>query len=143
MRLKTIKLNIVFIIIAINLQAQQTKESLVGKIFSAKVGYICEETPEPNPCAGQQIFLVLQFNKEEVTITEKNRSSCDKETVAYQFKYAWSLDDEVVVINSNPEEVRYTYLEKLKLNLKNGKLKGAITYPNGQDKEYDFKENIK
>ncbi len=124
----------------INVQAQQTKENLLNKTFSAKVGSIYEETPDDNPCAGQQVFLVLQFSEKKVEVIEKNISSCNKETIVYKLEYSWKLKGQEVVIFTKPEEVAYTYLEKLKLKLIAEKLLGTITYDNGKVIEHDFKQ---
>lgn len=58
---------------------------LNGKLFSATIGSVCQETSVPDPCAGYQILLELNFKQFEVEVIEKEVSSCGK--VQYENKY--------------------------------------------------------
>ncbi|TCI91878.1 hypothetical protein [Tenacibaculum sp. M341] len=135
------KLNLIFILIVITIQAQKSDLNLLGNTFSANVNSVCEETPDDNPCAGEQIYIVVTFSEEEVKLIEKGISSCDKETYSYSFKYKWEFINNEIKIHSNPEEVKYTYLKKMRLILKEEELFGFITYDNGKVIEHKFTMN--
>ncbi len=135
------KLNLIFILLAITIQAQKTDINLLGNTFSANVNSVCEETPDDNPCAGEQVYVVVTFSEEEVKLIEKGISGCDKETYSYSFKYKWEFKNNEIKIHSNPEEVKYTCLKKLRLILKEEELLGFITYDNGKVMEHKFTMN--
>jgi len=79
--MKNIKkiLNVIFFTFLIQVYSQNIKKKLNNKVFVSNIGSICEETPKPDPCAGQQIYLVLKFKNKNIIIREKYISSCGKE----------------------------------------------------------------
>lgn len=132
------RLGILFILITSVLQAQNI--SIIGKQFIANVNSVCEETPDDNPCAGEEIYVVVKFLKDKVELTEKGVSSCDKETYIRKFKYNYGIKENDILIALKPEEVEYTHLKEIKFVIENKKLFGSITYPNGKIIVYEFKE---
>jgi len=136
------KLNLILILITITVQGQNVDKNLFDKTFSANVNSVCEETPIPDPCAGEQIYILVKLTKDKIELTEKGISSCDKETYAYSYIYDWKLKDNEIIVDSNSKEIQYTCLNKLKLRLKSDKLFGLVTYDNGKVVEYELKEEI-
>ncbi|WP_299675707.1 hypothetical protein [uncultured Tenacibaculum sp.] len=132
------RLGVLFILITSVLQAQNI--SIIGKQFIANVNSVCEETPDDNPCAGEEIYVVVKFLKDMVELAEKGISSCDKETYIRKFKYNYEIKENDILITLKPEEVEYTHLKEIKFTIENKKLFGAITYPNGKIIVYEFKE---
>lgn len=111
------------LLITITNYAQIENGILLEKEYISKVGSICEETSEPNPCAGQEIYLTLKFKKEKVLITQKSISSCGEESNEYEFNYNWKLLlNNKIKIYSNSQDIKYTYLENLNFELKKNKL---------------------
>jgi len=122
------------------LQAQKMK-NVLHKELTANVGTICEETPDDNPCAGSAIYLILVFDKKEVQVTEKEISSCDKETIHEIGTFDWKLKDhKEISIDFVPQKIQGTYAENLILELRDKQLLGRIKHLNGQIVEYVFKE---
>jgi hypothetical protein len=98
------------------MNAQLNEKILFNTEYISIVETICEETPKPNPCAGQEVYLILTFNPKTVDITLKRVSSCGKEYIQSEFKYKWKLENNnEIKIFSNPNDIKYTCLENLKL----------------------------
>ncbi len=113
----------------------------MDKEFIAKVGAVYEETPDDNPCAGSEIYLILLFDKKQVHVAEKEMSSCDKETIQEIGTFDWKLkDNKEIAIDFIPQKIQGTYAENLILELRDKQLVGRIKHLNGQVKEYIFKE---
>lgn len=70
----------------------QLNQEFVGKTFTGKIGFGCEETSAPNACAGYQIFLEFKFKKYNVEIIEKNISSCGKVSVGERLVTSWFFE---------------------------------------------------
>lgn len=139
------KLNIGIIFLFINsfllLQTQIESEFLINETFSSKVGYMCEETTDDDPCAGFEIYLVLKFSKEKVIIIEKEVSSCDTEQIASQLEYKWELtEDSEIKMDINPKDIKYHFLKDLILKTEN---KTIIGYKENGSKNADRYEFIK
>lgn len=118
-------LMISFLILTLSLSAQEKPNLLVNKTFTTKVGSICEETPDDNPCAGQEIYLVLKFEKEEVFVSEKYISSCGKESIIIIGQYKWELlKCNKIKIDADPKKILYTYMEDLIIEFKDEQLLG-------------------
>ena len=114
-----------FLFLTLSFNAQENQNLLVNKTFTAKVGSVYEETPNDNPCAGQEVYLVLKFKKEEVLVSEKYISSCGKESIIIIVNYKWELlKCNKIKIDVNPRRIEYTYLHKLTLELRNRQLFG-------------------
>jgi len=119
-------------------------KNYLNKELMAKVGTIYEETPDDNPCGGQQTYLALKFIKEEVFIVEKYISSCDKESILIIGTYKWKLRcTKKIKIDYIQEEVKGTYTEDLSLELRDKQLIGRIKHLNGKIVEYTFLEKTK
>ncbi len=131
---------VLFCVIVFSLKAQENKKNIANKTFIATVGSICEEVTPPSDCAGAMVYLVLKFDKNKVLITEKEISSCDKETIHYKVNYKWELINNTVKIYKDLEEIRFTYLENLLLILKEGKILGTRKIYDGRKVEYKFKQ---
>jgi hypothetical protein len=126
------------------LSAQENEDFLIHKSFTAHVGSICEETAKPDPCAGKQIYLVLAFKKEQVSISEKYVNSCGKESIRELGNYNWELVASTQVkIDIDPEQKAYTYMENLTLVLKAGQLVGKRKNWETDTTEYIFVDHSK
>ncbi len=111
--------------LTLSLNAQENPNALVNKTFIAKVGSVCEETTDSNPCAGQEIYLVLKFEKEEVLVSEKYISSCGKESIIIIGSYKWELlKYRKIKIETSLKEIEYIYMEDLIFEFSNGQLLG-------------------
>lgn len=107
------------------MNAQGNQNALINRTFIAHVGSLCEETPDDNPCAGQEIYLVLEFKNEEVLIVEKHISSCNYELIVHIGNYKWALTHKnQVIIDAPSNKIEDTYLKDLLLEFKNEKLLG-------------------
>lgn len=124
-------------------RAQKMKRYL-NKELVAKVGEMCEETVEYDPCAGQQIYLVLLFDKKNVQVYEKYISSCDKESILIIGTYNWKLlRNKKIRIDFIPEQTKGNYAENLFVEFRTKQLVGSITDFNGKTIEHFFKEITK
>ncbi|MCD8433628.1 hypothetical protein LNJ05_12725 [Tenacibaculum finnmarkense genomovar ulcerans] len=93
----------IFLLLTLLLKAQENKNCLENKTLISKVGSLCEETNIASSCAGAEIYLVLMFKKEKVSISEKYISTCDKVTINNFGNYKWMLlNNKEVKINYNP-----------------------------------------
>jgi len=125
-----------------NCNAQDKNEFLYNKEFSAVVGNIYEETPGPDLCSGQEIYLILKFSKKNVSIVQKAISSCGEENVEHEFHYKWKLlKNKQIKVYGNPKEIKYSYLENLMLEIRNKEIYGSIVYPSNKKIEYIFLNN--
>ena len=137
---KNIFIFILFCTCSLSLYAQKMKNHLY-KELTAKVGAICEETPDDNPCAGSEIYMMLVFDEKQVSISEKEISSCDQESVHNIGIYNWKLlENQKISIDDIAEQTKGTYAENIVLELRDKQLVGNITHVNGRVIEYIFKE---
>jgi len=121
----------------------QTMKNYSCKELLAKVGDIYMETPDENPCAGSEIYLILKFNKQEVTLSEKEVSSCDEESITPIGTYPWNLlHNHKIEVDFIADQIKGTYAEQLKLELRDQQIIGSITHVNGKTKEYVFQEEM-
>ncbi|KAF9657917.1 hypothetical protein ABHQ57_08840 [Tenacibaculum sp. ZH5_bin.1] len=142
--MKRLILFLLFINLFMNVNAQNKTDILTNKEYVSNIGYGCEETPEPNPCAGVKMYLILNFSKEQVLITEKNISSCGSEYITSKLKYKWELtQDSIIKIYSKPEEIEYKFLKDLVLKIENDKMIGNKKYSNSKIENFIFKEKSK
>ncbi|WP_299711389.1 hypothetical protein [uncultured Tenacibaculum sp.] len=140
MRTKFCVLLVLFTVIT---HGQKIEETFFNKPFMANVNSVCEETPDDNPCAGEEIYVVVKFLKDKVELAEKGVSSCGEETYVLNFTYSWNIKEDEIVILTNPKEVKSTHLKKIKFSIQDKKLIGYINYPNGKVIAYHFKEEKK
>lgn len=143
-------LTVIYITIALLLNAcstlchTQKMNAYFNKELVARVATICEETPDNNPCAGSEIFLVLMFDKQEVQVYEKELSTCGKASVNEIGVYKWTLlPNKELKIDFISEQIKHTYAEYLFLELRDKQLVGRITHLNGKVIEYSIHEKIK
>ena len=130
---------LIAIILSFNVHSQNTIEILNGETFTSKIGSICEETTEPDPCAGQEIYLTLKFNKKKVTITEMYISSCEQKYISYKLEYKWELiNTNEIKIYCNSEETEYKSIRNMKFKIKNDQIFGSKINPNNKMVEYVF-----
>ena len=122
-----------FLFLSIFLNAQENKNYPENSTLISKVGTLCVETTIPSPCAGAEIYLELSFKKDEVEISEKHISTCDKETTINLGKYKWVLlENNEVKIDYNPsienyinQEIEFSiFMKNLKFRINDGKLIG-------------------
>ncbi len=60
------KTKLLFLLVALLFSSLNAQSNiLIGQKFSSNIGSICEETPEPDPCAGLQVYLILDFTKKK------------------------------------------------------------------------------
>jgi len=124
-----------------NISAQKIENSLVGRTFVSNVDYICEVTVEPEPCAGLQVYLVLEFSKNKVVVIEKEISGCDDEYITFNQVYEWRIENtSEIIIESKPREVEYAFVKGLILKIENSALVGYKELFSKETKEYNFEE---
>ncbi len=109
---------------------QDTAITIINKTFIAKIGSVCEETPDDNPCAGYEIFLELNFTKKNSAVLEKEISSCDKESIREKLNYKWELlPNTEVKIHWDLEDFSYPeFVSGLTLKLEKETLVGYKKY---------------
>ncbi len=73
---------LVIFLLTYSISVTQEMKTHLNKELIAYVGSICEETPDDNPCAGSEIYLTLLFDKEKVSVSEKEVSTCGKENTS-------------------------------------------------------------
>lgn len=114
---------------------------LNGKSFSANIGTVCVETSPPDPCAGYQIYLDLNFSEFEVEVIEKEISTCGK--VKYENKYLseWYFEnpDKVIIKKLTSYNQQIIERNSLKFDFKEKKLIGIAT--NKLQEKYIFSES--
>ncbi|NQX98227.1 MAG: hypothetical protein HRT73_10155 [Flavobacteriales bacterium] len=140
-------MKIIFIIAlfftALSIKAQGKQYLLNNKTFLANVGLIWEETPDENPCAGQQVYLVLEFKEAKVLVLEKYISSCEKEEIIVIGNYKWILlGNNRVKIVADPKEIEDTYFKKLILEFSNGQLLGTRINGDNSISEFIFIDTL-
>ena len=134
---------ILFVSSFLAVNAQSNPDALFGQTFMTKIATVCEETPDSNPCAGFEIFLVLSFSKEAVSVTEKNISSCNKESIFSKRNYTWELTaDSEIIIHSNPEEILCDFLNDHILKLENETVIGYEKLSSGKSAVITFDRTI-
>lgn len=127
----------------LSLKAQQNLNFLENKVFTAHVASICEETVKPDPCAGQQVYLVLDFKDKKVAVSEKYVTTCGEERIRELGNYNWELvHNKEVSIDSDSTKIEYTFMQNLKLEVKNGHLIGKKKDWNDTIIEYIFTDNL-
>ncbi len=124
-------------------KAQENQNSLVNKTFIAKIGSICEETPDNNPCVGEEIYLVLHFGKTFVDVVEQQISSCGEETTDLigEFTWKWQKGSRSEIM-FNPEEVMHTLRDSVALELSKGQLIGKKPNKNKNISTYHFRGSV-
>jgi len=120
--------NIFIVTLFIGLQnvfAQNSREFIVDNAFVANIDSICEEVVGDDSCAGQEVYLVLDFSENDVIVTEKEISTCGKESISYTLKYKWKIEDnETITLSSNFKETGPNFIKDLSLKIENKKLVG-------------------
>jgi len=120
----------------------QEMKGYLHKELIAEVDFICEEVIGDSSCAGSTIYLNLIFDEEEVTVKEKEISTCGEELFVTDIgKYHWQLSPEKeITIDYNPEKTKYTRAENLSLHIVDQHIVGTITYWNNRTTEHIFEE---
>jgi len=139
-------LMIFFLLLTVSMSAQENQSLLVDKTFTAKVGSACEETIDADgyDCAGIEIYLVLQFNKKKVAITEIDISSCGEESISYKLEYEWELiNNNEIKIHYKSEEVEYKSIGNMSFKIIEETVFGYKTDWNDQIVEYKFIKHLK
>lgn len=96
--------------------------SFVGKTYKSRIGFMSVETPEPMPCAGYMIDLVLKFNDEYVDVITENVNECGTERDTLQ-AYFFTKKDTVLFEPGLPYAGE-SLLKSDKLQIKDHQLKG-------------------
>ena len=134
-----ILISILSFVFVLQLQSQNIAKRINNEIFTSKIGSICEETPDSNPCAGQGIYLTLKFNEKKIEITEMYISSCGKKSISYKLEYLWELkNDNEIKIHYKPNEVKYKSIENIKFKLIKEIIIGYKKEGNNKIVEYKF-----
>jgi len=135
-------LSIILVIMALSCKAQKMELLLTNKTLVANVATIYEEVVGNSDCAGGQLYLVLEFNKEHVAVLEKSISTCGEESITSLGNFRWKLlKTNNVIIEAAPEKMKYSYLNNLELKLSDGILLGKRKNDaNELTNNYVFKE---
>ncbi len=132
---------LLFINIFLSINAQDKANNLPSGEFISNIGYECEETPEPNPCAGVEMYIILNFTKERVLVTEKDISCCGSEYITSKLEYKWELtQDSIIKIHSKPEEIEYKFLKDLVLKIEKREMVGYKEYWNNKTEKFVFEK---
>lgn len=132
-----------FINLFLILNAQSEADFLINQTFSSNIGFTCEETIEPDDCAGSQIHLVLKFTKETVLILEKEISSCDEEHISSQLEYKWTVTkDSEIEIDTDSKAIEYHFLKDLVLKIENKTIVGYKENGTKKTDRFQFKKQI-
>ncbi len=132
----------IFLLMPFLINAQKKGKPLANKTFMINIGFICEETPDGNPCAGVDIYLVLHFTKMMVYAIEKEVSTCGEQTTLPIGEFMWKWEEgNKSTIEFNPKEVEGTPLENLTLQYYSGELVGEKLNENNSISKYLFYEN--
>lgn len=125
------------------LSPSQNIQNHLHKELVAKVGDLCEETIDPNDCAGIEIYVTLFFEKQKVTLSEKEVTTCDTETILFSGTYFWNIaSNQEITINFETNEIGGTYLKEMAFALKDSLIIGLVRQFNGQVTEHIFKEKL-
>lgn len=101
---------LLFINSFLGLNAQSDNDMLINQTFISMIGSVCEETPDDNPCAGLEIFLILNFNEDNVSVIEKEVSSCGIDNIISTLDYKWKLTENYEIkIHNDPKEIEYDF----------------------------------
>ncbi|WP_109435326.1 MULTISPECIES: hypothetical protein [Aquimarina] len=137
------KKSITFLILIssfLGLNAQNEYDILINQTFISNIGSVCEETPEPDPCAGLEVYLILKFTKENISIVEKEISSCGSEYITSKLDYHWELiQNSEIKVHSIPKEIEYKFLKDLVLKIEDGKIIGYKKLWNKKTSRIEFK----
>ncbi|PKV51390.1 hypothetical protein ATE84_3475 [Aquimarina sp. MAR_2010_214] len=132
---------LLFINLFLGLNAQSNNDILINQTFISMIGSVCEETPDDNPCAGLEIFLILNFSKNNVSILEKEVSSCGVENINYTLDYKWELiQNHEIKIYNNPKEIAYDFLKNLVIKVENKKVIGYTKRGDKKTDKFEFKK---
>ena len=106
-------------------QDKKIDQNLINRTFFTTIRKVCEETPEPDPCAGYIENFNLEFTKTEVFVTEKRINTCNQEYTLSKLNYKWKLiGKDKIEIFSNPNEIEFNFLKNLVLKFKDDRLIG-------------------
>lgn len=111
---------------------------LLFKNLITKVGYTCEETTEYSACAGNEIYVLVKINNNDISISEKTISSCDEEKLVKIGTYKWKAIKNEIVVQYPSKNKGYMYAKVLSLKIKEKDIIGKIKYPNGEIVEKIF-----
>lgn len=89
---------ILFITLNLFPNAQVKKSNFIGTSYQTVVETICEETSEPDACAGRSTILILNFKKDFVEITEKQTNTCSVIIYKNEYKSKWLLSKNKIII---------------------------------------------
>ncbi len=110
--------------------------SYLNKTLISKVGFTCMETSEPNPCAGNEIYAIVEIDKEFILISEKTISTCGGEEHKEIGRYKWKqIGNKVMIYYESKNSI---YAKILLFKFKDTKIIGEIEYPNGKIEEKIF-----
>jgi hypothetical protein len=120
--------------------------SVSGKTFIAKSGCICEEVVGDDTCAGQQIYMRLQFEDDTVDVIEESMDGCGETTSEFidAFPWHWAKDKHWTIVLGDLERTKYTIIENIRLSMQNDTLIGEKLNEKGTiSQEYRFQESTK
>ncbi|MEZ4859022.1 MAG: hypothetical protein R2781_09450 [Flavobacteriaceae bacterium] len=121
----------------------QSIQKNLNKELIAKVGTLCEETTNYNPCAGIEMYVTLFFDEQKVTLSEKEVTTCGKETVIFSGTYSWKIaSNQEITIDFESKQIGGTYLKEMVFAKEDSVIIGRIRQFNGQVMKHIFKEKL-
>lgn len=140
---QTILILIFYINSFLVINAQSERDLLIDQTFSSNIGSICEETTGDDSCAGSQLYLILKFTEETITVIEKEISSCKVEHISSQLKYKWELTkDSEIKINTNPKDIEYLFSKDIILKIENKTVVGYKEIGAKKIDRFEFKKQL-
>ncbi|MHA7058813.1 hypothetical protein ACWGOQ_0016430 [Aquimarina sp. M1] len=118
---------------------------IINKTFIAKIGSICEEFSGDAVCAGQDIYIILQFYPGHVIVIEDRVDSCGATTseLIDGFQWSWIKNKHWVISFRNVERTQNTILENIRFIVRNGMIIGEKLNQSGfVIEEYHFIETV-
>lgn len=131
---------LIFCSLGISASTKNMKNYL-HKNLEVKVGDSFEEVPVDQPCVGGEIYLIIVFDEQRVTILEKEVSTCGDSFVEKIGRYKWALlSNNKIEVDFVFEEIKGSYAENIIFELREGDIIGIIRHLDGKVIEYRFKE---
>lgn len=139
------KLLLVTLLVGMNLYLN-AQPRIVGKTYKVHIGSICEEVAGDDSCAGQQIYMELYFEENNVDVIEVSVNSCGERTseMIDAFPWHWAKDKHWTIVLGDLERTKYTSIENVRLTMRNDTLIGEkLNDEGGVLIEYRFQEKEK
>ena len=131
---------LLFIVCVFIMTSLVAQPAIVGKIYEAHLESICEEVVGDTSCTGQEIYMQLYFEKDEVSVIEISVYSCGERTseMIDGFPWYWAKNKHWVIVLGDLERTKYTIIENMRFIIRDGRLIGEKL----DDKGYVVKEYV-